>query len=127
MIRSEKPTKAYNLSVIAGLLILINSALVAAAATWFPTLIPTLPGSTGNDTMLLYWLSAIGLISGALVLLGALVLRLKPASKKAWGILIAVFSVPSVVSGGGFIIGFILGIWGGLSAFSWKPKTQEDS
>jgi hypothetical protein len=127
MIRSENPTKAYNLSLIAGVLILTNSALVAVAATWFPTLIPTLPGSTGNDTILLYYLSAIGSISGAIVLLGALMLRLKPASKKAWGILIAVLSVPSVVSGGGFIIGFILGIWGGVSAFSWKPKTQEKS
>jgi hypothetical protein len=35
-----------------------------------------------------------------------------------------VFSIPSVVTGGGFIIGFILGIIDGKSALSWKPKMQ---
>ena len=32
------------------------------------------------------------------------------------------FSVPRVVMGGGFIVGFILGIIGGAKAYSWKPK-----
>jgi hypothetical protein len=48
----------------------------------------------------------------------------RPANKKAWGMIIIVFSIPSVVTGGGFIIGFILGIIGGKSALSWKPKMQ---
>jgi hypothetical protein len=33
-----------------------------------------------------------------------------------------VFSIPSVITGGGFIIGFILGIIGGKLALSGKPK-----
>jgi hypothetical protein len=36
--------------------------------------------------------------------------------------LIMVFSIPSVITGGGFIIGFILGIIGGVKIYSWKPK-----
>ena len=48
----------------------------------------------------------------------------KPANKKAWGILVIAFSIPSVITGGGFIIGFILGIIGGAQALSWKPKMQ---
>jgi len=51
-------------------------------------------------------------------------LRFKPVNKKAWGIIIVVFSLPSVVTGGGFIIGFILGIIGGASALSRKPRMQ---
>lgn len=123
MSRSEKSTKAYVLSLIAGLLILSNTALLGAAATWFPWIIPTLPGSA-NDTTVLYGLTAVGLIFGVLVLLGAIMLHIKPVNKKAWGITIVVFSIPSVVTGGGFIIGFILGIIGGKLALSWKPKMQ---
>ena len=84
---------------------------------------PTLPGSA-NDTTLLYGLTAIGLIFGVLVLLGAIMLHIKPVNKKAWRITIVVFSIPSVVTGGGFIIGFILGIIGEKLALSWKPKMQ---
>jgi hypothetical protein len=124
MNQSEQPRKAFLLSLVAGILIVTNSTLLGAAATWFPGVIPTLPGSSGNDTMVLYRLTAIGLICGVLVLLGAILLRVKPANNKAWGIMILVFSIPSVITGGGFIIGFILGIIGGAFALSRKPKMQ---
>jgi len=104
--------------LIAGILILTNAASVAAAATWFPWLIPTLPGSSGNDTTVLYSVAAVGLICGVLVLLGGIMLRSKPLNRKVWGIMIIVFSIPSVITGGGFIIGFILGIICGALALS---------
>jgi len=121
---SEVPTRALTLSLIAAILILINSALVGAAASWFPWVIPTLPGSSGNDTTVLYDASAVGLICGVLVLLGAMMLRSRPVNRKMWGIIVVVFSIPSVLSGGGFVIGFILGIIGGALALSAKPKMQ---
>ena len=124
MSRSEQPKKAFLLSLIAGILIVSNTVLLGVAATWFPGVIPTLPGSTANDTGVLFRLAIVGLICGVLVLLGAIMLRLKPANKKAWGILIVVFSIPSVITGGGFIIGFILGIIGGALALSRKPTVQ---
>jgi hypothetical protein len=34
-----------------------------------------------------------------------------------------VLSIISIVTGGGFLIGFILGIIGGALALAWKPKT----
>jgi len=118
MSQNEKPAKAFALSLIAGILIISNSALLGAAATWFPWIIPTLPGSSANDTAFLIRLAAVGLMFGVLVLLGAIMLHTKPANKKAWGIIVLVFSIPSVVTGGGFIIGFILGIIGGAKALS---------
>ena len=124
MSQSEKPTKSFILSLTAGILILSNTALLGAAATWFPEIIPTIPGSA-NDTTVLYRLTALGLIFGALVLLGAIMLHSKPANKKAWGIIVIVFSIPSVITGGGFIIGFILGIIGGAKALSWKPEVSK--
>jgi uncharacterized membrane protein len=83
---------------------------------WFPEIIPTIPG-VANDTTVLYRLTAIGLIFGILVLLGAILLHIKPVNKNVWSIIVVVFSISSVITGGGFIIGFILGIIGGVSAF----------
>jgi hypothetical protein len=61
---------------------------------------------------------------GVLVLFGATMLRIKPENTKAWSIVIVAFSIPRVVTGGGFIIGFILGIIGGVGAPKWKAKLQ---
>ena len=122
MIQSEKQTKAFMLSLIAGILIISNTLLLGIATIWFPEMIPTLPGTTANDTTILYQLTVIGLICGILVLLGAILLQIKPVHRKIWAIMIIVFSIPSVLTGGGFIIGFILGIIGGVFAFSQNTK-----
>ena len=120
---SDRQTRAFVLSLTAGILILLNATAVAAAATWSPELFPTIPGTSGNDTATLYSVAFVGLICGAMIVLGAMMLRMKPAQKRVCSIMIIVFSVPSVVTGGGFIIGFILGIIGGALAFSRKPTT----
>jgi hypothetical protein len=109
----------------AGVLILLNATVVAAAATWFPEAFPTMPGSSGNDISTLYTAATVGLMCGALVVLGAMMLRNRPEHRRIWGIMIVAFSLPSVVTGGGFIIGFILGAIGGASAFSQKHKTAD--
>ena len=54
-------------------------------------------------------------------------LRINPGNKKAWGILIVVFSIPSVITGGGFIIGFIVGIVGGFLALRKIRRSTENS
>jgi hypothetical protein len=118
----DKPTKAFALSLIAGILILINAVLLGVVAKWFIGIMPTLPGSSGNDSTFLIDLATVGLIFGVIVLLGALMLYRKPINKKVWGTMIIVFSIPSVIMGGGFIIGFILGIIGGKLSLSAKPK-----
>lgn len=107
----------------AGILILINAAALGVVARWDPGFMPKLPGSSSTDPMFLYTLSAVGLILGVIVLIGAMMQRLRPANKKAWGVITIIFSIPSVIMGGGFIIGFILGIIGGAKALS-KPKLQ---
>jgi hypothetical protein len=121
MSQIEKPKRAFALSLIAGLLIVCNAVAVGVAGAYFPWIFPTLPGSDSNATVPFTTISVIALISGALVLFAAIMLRFKPENKKAWGILVIVFSILSVITGGGFIIGFILGIIGGVKAFRWKP------
>jgi hypothetical protein len=115
-----KSSKAFTLSLTAGVLILINAVGLAIVARWFLEIMPVLPGSSGNDPILFYTLSSVGLILSLLVLFATLMLRNKPANKKVWGTLIIVLSVPSVIMGGGFIVGFILGIVGGVKAIKWK-------
>jgi hypothetical protein len=122
MVTSEKSTRAFALSFIAGILILINAVALGIVAKWFIGIMPILPGSTGNNPTLLLELASVGLICGVIVLFGTLMLNRKPTNKKVWGILIIVFSIPSVIMGGGFIIGFILGIIAGAKALSLKPK-----
>jgi hypothetical protein len=123
MTRIEKP-RGFTLSLVAGLLIVCNAVAVGAAGTYFPSIFPTLPGSDNNSTIPFTAIAIIGLISGVLVLFGAIMLLARPINKKVWGAIVVVFSIPSVITGGGFIIGFILGILGGTSAFSKKSKEQ---
>jgi hypothetical protein len=51
-------------------------------------------------------------------------LYIKPENMKAWSIVIIAFSMPSVITGGGFIIGIILGTIGGVSALR-KPSIND--
>jgi hypothetical protein len=120
MSQTEKSTRAFKLSLVAGLLIVCNAVAVGVAATWFPRIFPTLPGSANNAGVPFASIAVIGLICGALVLFGAAMLHTRLANKKIWGEIVIVFSIPSVITGGGFIIGFILGIVGGVKALRWK-------
>ena len=117
------PRRAFNLSLIAGILIAINAVGLGAAATWFPWVIPTIPGSNGNATVPFGTLTVIGLICGLVVLFGAIMLHNNPVNRRIWGLAIMLFSVPSVIMGGGFIVGFIMGIIGGVYALMRSTKT----
>ncbi len=65
----------------------------------------------------------LGLVFGIIVIVSALMLNNRPKEHKTWGILILVFSVLSVFGSimGGFGIGLLLGIVGGILAITWKP------
>jgi hypothetical protein len=45
----------------------------------------------------------------------------KVGQRRTWGILILVFSVLSFIGLGGFVIGAILGIVGGVLILRWRP------
>jgi Family of unknown function (DUF6114) len=67
---------------------------------------------------------SFGLVSGIIVLVSGILLRTSPSNRTIWGVLIIVFSVVSFFGTGGFIIGAILGISGGIMALTWKPSTS---
>src|SRR2546430_2749037 len=75
----------------------------------------------GAAASILIIYGAVGLIFAILVMVGAVMLWMKPHSHVAAGVIILLFSLFSIISGGGFIIGLILGIVGGILGIVWKP------
>lgn len=65
----------------------------------------------------------LGLIFGAIVIISAFMLNSKPEQHSTWGTMIVIFSVLSVFGSvmGGFGIGLILGVIGGILGITWKP------
>jgi len=69
----------------------------------------------------------LGLIFGVIVIISAFMLNSKPLEHSTWGTLIVIFSVLSIFGGmmGGFGIGLILGLIGGILGVTWKPPEMK--
>lgn len=113
------PRTGYLLSLIGGILILIFSLIYAAVLAVFASLFAAVGFGLGAG--ILIGLAVVAIILGVLVLVFALRLKSNPASAKTTGILIIVFAVISFAGGGGFYIGAILALIGGILAVIWHP------
>ena len=110
---TERPTAAFVLSLLAGIFILLGGALLAAIGAAIFAFVPTIGLVIG----------VVGLAFGILVLVGAVMLYMRPDQHVTWGVIILVFSILSIFTAlGGFLIGLILGIVGGALAIAWKPR-----
>jgi len=115
--------------VLAGLIFVAVSAIIIPhlPSTYFSTnsTVAITPAAVqGFASFIIGGLGAFGLISGAIVLGSGVMLQVSPARRRAWGVLILVFSVLSLLGTGGFVVGAVLGIVGGAMALTWKPPTQ---
>ena len=112
MSQQNYPSTAYILSIIAGIFVLLGGLLLAAlgaAITFFAFGIGAVLG-------------VFGIICGILIIVGAVNLRSHPQAHATWGAVILVFSIISWVGAiGGFFIGFLLGLIGGILAIAWQP------
>lgn len=124
---TEKPTAAFVLSLIAGILILIGglgAAIIGAiCGAMMGALEPYVPGA-GFVGGLVVLSASLGLISGILVIIGAIMInKAEPSSVRNGSIIVLIFSILSLIfSNGGFYIGFILGLIGGILGLVWKPS-----
>ena len=83
------------------------------------------PGSiAGLVSGIVGTMGLFGLVSGIIVLVSAVILLTGPSQRRTWGVLILVFSVMSFLGLGGFVVGAILGIAGGILTLRWKPPAQ---
>ena len=93
------------------ILILLNGIVIAAVGSLFAVI----PGMAGLGLAI----AAVGLIFGIIVLIGTWMM-MKPGKETAGGIIVLIFSILSIIIGGGFLIGMILGIVGGALALAKK-------
>jgi len=114
---SEKPTAAFVLSLIGGIFILLG----AIAVMVLMSVIGGLMLGVGPDPNILLIYGAVGLIFALIVLVGAVMLWMKPQQHVVWGVIVLLFSLFSIISTGGFFIGLILGLIGGILGIVWKP------
>ncbi|MCL4436810.1 MAG: DUF6114 domain-containing protein [Thaumarchaeota archaeon] len=124
------PGTAFILSLIGGILMLVSGGL---SSTWFMSGAPGFGGMMGGGfggmmggfgvpLGFMGGLSLLGLVSGIIVIIGALMLNTRPAEHTTWGTIILIFSIISLLGMGGFFVGAILGIVGGALALSWRPS-----
>jgi hypothetical protein len=135
---------AFFLSLIAGILILINGILWFADSTLFDNL-----GLGGFRTSLTGFFNMLGsnppppsllggmaILCAIIVFIGAYYVHMPAAYEMVGGILVLVLSIISLTTGGGFIVGAILGMIGGILGMARtresveeavvKPKDQEE-
>ena len=103
-----KPTAAFALSVIAGLVTILGAFLLTSS----PLLLLTDPALV---TMIQVW----GTIAGVLVIVGSWLLYNNAAQRKLGSILVLVFSLISMN-----ILGLILGLIGGFLGYTYKTTTS---
>ena len=146
MSAEDKPTVAFILSLIAGIFILLGGGMMSMFTPYgFGGMMNGYSGYAGYGgngwgMMGRYsfgpgfgmmgglgygfgFLGVLGLIVGLIVIISAIMLNNKPEQHSTWGILIIVFSVLSIFGSamGGFGIGLILGLIGGILGVTWKP------
>lgn len=127
------PKTASVLALVGGMIIILGGAIFLGVATY---VIPhinlsnvTVPQGMDRASLpglisgVLTVMGGFGLVCGAVVLTSATMLLARVGQRRTWGILILVFSVLSFVGLGGFVLGAILGITGGVLTLRWKPPS----
>lgn len=117
----KKATAGFVISLIAGILILINALLWFALTSLITSIgefVP-IPGMAETAAATTALFGAIGLIFAIIVLIGSILIYM-PGKEILGGILVLIFSILSIIIGGGFIIGLILGIIGGALGIAKK-------
>jgi len=130
----EKPVAPFILSLIAGIFILLGAIVMSMFTLGATSMTGSVSGMAGMMSgmyggmsmgMMMGFapaLTVLGLASGVMVLLGSAMLYSRPSESQLWGAIILAFSVVSILGGmGGFLVGLVLGVVGGVLALTWKP------
>ena len=130
MAPTSRPTTAFILSLISGFLIVVNGVSLGALRRLPEIIARYAPGHMGEMgpfrlefvESILTTLMLIGIVFGLIILFASVMLYQNPSNKTLWSVIVLVLSILSIVAGGGFLVGTILGIIGGGLGLSWKPK-----
>jgi hypothetical protein len=72
-------------------------------------------------------IGGLGILFGIIVLIGAYYVYLPAAYELLGGMIVLIFSIISLMTGGGFVIGTILGIIGGILGMARTPESVEEA
>ncbi len=135
MTEAERPTTAFVLSLVGGVFILLSGGVMSTIGSFgFGGMMGFggMGGMMGPGFGMMGWtgfglFGILGLIFGAIVVISAIMLNSKPQEHATWGTLIVLFSVLSIFGGamGGFGVGLILGLIGGVLALTWNPAETQ--
>jgi hypothetical protein len=128
MTNTERPTAAFVLSLLGGIFILLGRGVMSMFAPFgFRGMMGGYQGWGMMRGLGFGMFGVLGLIFGAIVIISAFMLNSKPQEHTTWGTLIVIFSVLSIFGGamGGFGLGLILGLVGGVLAITWKPTQTQ--
>ena len=133
----EKHVAPFILSLLGGILILLGAFMMSMFAFVTGNMMGmtgmmsgTMGGFSGVMAMMMmmgysFAFTIVGLTSGGLVILGAVMLYSRPFEKDLWGAVIIAFSILGIFGGmGGLMIGLVLGIVGGALALVWNPTPK---
>jgi hypothetical protein len=128
----QRPVAPFVVSLIGGLLILGGSGMMVGFSNpgYYGGMMGGYYGMMngyygmmgGYGSGWFFGLAAIGVVSGIIVLLGAIMIYNGTGRTPTWGTLILVFSLVSLFGMGGFFLGAMLGAVGGIMAITWKPS-----
>jgi hypothetical protein len=125
---SEKPTSAFVLSLIAGILIAVSGIVLGVISELISKRIGNImiaESSFITFASIAYPIAGLKIIMGAIVIIGATTLFKSELLRMAWGVAVLVLSIIalmfSIVPPGPIgLIGAVLGIIGGALALGWK-------
>lgn len=104
----KRATVGFIISLIAGIFILVNGLVFLVLEEFLESL-----GVPVFVTGIFAGLASVGIVFAILVIIGAILIYM-PGKEIIGGILVLIFSILSIFIGGGFFIGLILGIIGGI-------------
>jgi len=109
------------LSLIGGIIIFLVGLLIYAAASILSALLATTPGSDQvpglvGVPMTIAAMGLVGILTGLLVIVFGVLMYIRPQQHVIWGALVLVLSLVSILGFGGFFLGLILGLIGGVRA-----------
>jgi len=109
-------SSAAGLSLAAGIIIVIGSSV---SSFWHSAFFPQMGWMMGQQFASgIIALSLVGIVFGVLVIIGAVLMYKKPLQTRQWGVMVLIASALSFVGMGGFMIGAILGVIGGVIALT---------
>ncbi len=118
---AEKPTAAFVLSLIGGIFILLGGALIAALAATLGGMLNLL--GMGDFGMGMALLGSLGLVFGLIIIIGGVMMYMKPEQHVMWGAIVLILAIVSIpFSIAGFVIGFILALVGGILGLVFTPS-----